>query len=62
MKEENGSFAFSAEEIDNILFKLYMLESKISQWNNDRREIRVSNRTEAYNLLSEIIAKIQNKI
>lgn len=59
---ENKLVDFSSAEIDTLLFKLYMLESKISNWNNDKRELRVSNRRDAYDLLSGIISILQNKL
>lgn len=33
---ENKLVDFSSAEIDTLLFKLYMLESKNSNWNNDK--------------------------
>lgn len=66
MNEENikkidKRVVFSAEEVDGMLFDLYMLESNMSNWNNDKRERRVANRAEAYNMLSRVIATLQNK-
>ncbi len=60
--KENKRLTIYESEINAILFNLYTLETKMSGWNSDRRELRVSNRTDAYDLLSEAICMLQSKL
>lgn len=58
-KNENTTYAISRDDFDKVLFHIYRIESRISKWNEEKRERRLYTRAQAYADLKEVVETLK---